>query len=256
MRERQVRHVESSRAVLEHVDLVFRAEDPLLDRLRGFVLRDHPLDRLDFGRLRFAETVERGPEDLREGNALPRGPVARDRVAAARALREEPPLAAGGADAEAHLDVDGVLRGRVEQEPLRTPLMPDREEGMRGGLHLPRCRLFGPGHPRADPSRGPGPDGEACQPAHEGERIGLLRIRREMEGSVPLRDPEGREQYVGVAFEHQAARSHGVQGAQPDERLPKRLLGRDGEAASLEASVDGDSLPEATQLLYGQVVEE
>src|SRR5207248_6778582 len=132
---------------------------------------------------RFAETVERGPEDLREGNALPRGPVARDRVAAARALREEPPLAAGGADAEAHLDVDGVLRGRIEQEPLRTPRMPDREEGMGGGLHLPRCRLFGPGHQRAEPSRGLGPDGLAYQPDHLGGGICLPRIWRELRGT-------------------------------------------------------------------------
>src|SRR3989475_803312 len=98
VRERQVRHVEPGRAVLEHIDVVLRTEDAFLDRLGRLRPRDHPLDGLDLRRFRLAHPFERGPQDVGQGDALPRRPVPGDRVAAARTLREEPPLAARSAD--------------------------------------------------------------------------------------------------------------------------------------------------------------
>src|SRR5439155_1397451 len=121
---------------LEYVDVMFRPEDAFLDRLRGLRPRDHSLDGLDVRRLRLARSFERGPEDVGQGDALPRRPVSGHRVSAARALREEPPLPARRADPQADLDLDRLLRGCLEQETLgaarATPAAP-RRPARRGG---------------------------------------------------------------------------------------------------------------------------
>src|SRR5207247_2094825 len=140
VREREVRHVEPGRAVLEHVDLVLRPKDAFLDRFRRLVLRDHALDRLDLGRLRFAESFQGGPQHFGDRDALPRGSVACRRVSAARTLREEPPLPARGADPKADLHLNGLLASRLEEQPPGPARVPDRAAHMRYGLPLRRGR--------------------------------------------------------------------------------------------------------------------
>src|SRR2546430_10407501 len=118
VRERKVRHIESGRAILEYVDLVLRPEDALLDRLRGLVLRDHALHRLDFGRPGFSESLQGGPQHFGNRDALPCWPVARGRVAAARTFRQGPPLSAGGTNPKSDLHVDGLFRSRFQEQTL------------------------------------------------------------------------------------------------------------------------------------------
>ena len=97
--QREVRHVEPGGAVFEDVDVVLRPQDAFLERLRRLRLRDHPLNRLNFRRFWLADSIERRPQDLREGNVLARRTVPRECVTAARAFREEPAFPARTADA-------------------------------------------------------------------------------------------------------------------------------------------------------------
>src|SRR5256712_3928326 len=84
VRERQVRHVEPGRAVLEHIDVVLRTEDAFLDRLGRLSPPDHPPDGLDLRPFRLPPPFERGPPDVRPGGAPPPRPPPGDPVSAAR----------------------------------------------------------------------------------------------------------------------------------------------------------------------------
>src|SRR5947208_4062884 len=256
VREREVRHVESGRAVLEHVDLVLRPKDAFLDWFRRLVLRDHALDRLDLGRLRFAEAFQGGPQHFSDRDALPRGSVARRRVSAARTLREEPPLPTRGTDPKADLHVDGLLRSGLEEQPLGPALVSYREERMRRRLHLPGRSLLRTGHPGADPGGAAGFHEEAGKGRRERERVRRLGPRREYEVRLVDGNPQGRHEHIRMPFDDQVAPADRIEDAQPDEPLSKFLVGGDDEPAFREASLAADAFAEELQILDGEVMEE
>src|SRR2546425_250830 len=255
VRERQVRHVEPGRAVLEHIDVVLRTEDAFLDRLGRLRPRDHPLDGLDLRRFHLAHPFERGPQDVGQGDALPRRPVPGDRVSAARTLREEPPLAARSADPQADLDLDRLLGSRLEQEPLGPSLVADREERVRCRLHLSRGRLLRAGHPSADSRRPAGLHGETRERGHEGEGI-LARWGRGETKHRSRLDSERREQCGGVALDDDLVSSDPVRGPEPHEPLPRFLVAGHDQTAVVDSPVGPDEFAEARQFLQGQIVEE
>ena len=258
VREDEVRHVEPRRAVLEDVDPVLRAEEPLLHRLRRLRAGDHPLYALHPGRHRgHPEAGHRVVEDFPQGDPLPHRPHPGLRVGAAlRAPREEPPLLAPGADPEPDLDFDRLLRDGLVHEPLHPARSPQGEEGVRGRGHLPGRRLLGPPHPGADPRRAPGP--------HRNPHI----LRRELDtvrrlgggaGAQSLRravDPEPRQQRPPVELDDELPVPESVGRPEDDERVLRRRVEREDEGVPAEPPGPCDGIPERVERGDVEVVPE
>ena len=89
--QRQVRHVEPRRAVLEHEHTVLAAKNPLLKGLRCLALRYHPPDAFHVQSLAFAQPSDGLFVDMCNGNPLRSDHLCRLRSPAAPgALRKNP----------------------------------------------------------------------------------------------------------------------------------------------------------------------
>src|SRR3989441_3625076 len=256
VRQREVRHVEPGGAVLEDVDVVLCPQDAFLERLRRLRLRDHPLDRLDVRRLWLADSIERRAQDLREGNVLARRTAPRKCVTAARAFREEPAFPARTANAQADFRFDRLLCGRLYEEPLRAALVADREQGMRGRLHLAGCGFLGSRHPSPDPGRAPCLHGEPSQLGDEHERIRRHGCRAHRQRRSFGFDSEGREENFRVPLYHDFLICHVVRHPEAHKQLSRFLVTGEEEPAVGDAAVGRRQVAEPLEFFDGQVMEE